>query len=294
MTRDSTQDAPNSPAPRRGLGVSGRLLGAIIVPVVVLSVSLAASVASSHRDAERAAVVSEHVAVLRQLVELRSAVFRERLAFEIFVPSRRPPSELLAGTAFGAQIVADPAQLTERTNTSLDAIGPADRPFTREDLDRARVLPVVDARAGAATQGAFDDVDAKLREAMAADLTTVRETAIDLGDVGLIRTGTRLDRSIRPPKRRPLWLRRSPTCGPPSRRIARRCNRRRRWRWRRSTAPPGVSPMPRRRRMVRTSARSRCCRCLISSANRSTTCSPVRSAPRAVHPASRSVSASRC
>ena len=80
------------------MGVSARLLGASIVPVLVLSISLGASVVRSHRDADSAAIVADNVRDLRQLVDLRSAVFRERLALEIFTPSRRPPTELLQAT----------------------------------------------------------------------------------------------------------------------------------------------------------------------------------------------------
>lgn len=187
-------------ATRRGLGVSARLLGAIIVPVVVLGISLSTTVSESRRDAQRAALVSERTMVLRQLVELRSAVFRERLALEIFVPSRRPPPALLETTTFGSQITEDPGQLTERTDAALIALAPADRPFDLAALERARATPVEDSLSGGAIQGAFDEVDEMLARKMTADLTMVRESAIDLADVRLIRAGTRLERSIRLPE----------------------------------------------------------------------------------------------
>ena len=196
----TTQAAPAGDGSRRGLGVSARMLGAILVPVLVLAVSLAASVAASHSDAERGAVVSERTMVLRSLVELRSAVFRERLALELFIPSRRPPPELLNTTTFGAQIDEDPGQLTRRTNAALAAMAPEDRPFDRAALDRARATPVSEPLSGGAIQGAFDEVDEMLARTMAADLTIVRESAIELADVRLIRAGTGLERSIRLPE----------------------------------------------------------------------------------------------
>lgn len=182
------------------LGVPGRLLGAILVPVVVLAITLGASVVHERGDVGRSAVVSEHVALLRQLVELRSAVFRERLAVEIFVPSRRPPREVLDQTTFGAQIAAFPQQLDQRTDAALEAIPPADRPFGREQLDRARGEPLVDSPAGGAIQSAFDDVDRRLSEAMAHNLTVVRESAVELGDVQLIKAGSIFERSVRLPE----------------------------------------------------------------------------------------------
>jgi len=181
------------------LGVPARLFGAIAVPIAVLAIVLSGSMWGRHRDVQQVDAMSARVVVLEQLMTLRSAVFREQLAAEIFVPSRRPPAELLDSTTFGAQLANDPEQLVRDTDTALAAIAPDDRPFGADALALARSAPSADPVVGEAISGRFDGVGNRMERAVAENLRFVRESAIELGDVHLIRTGTVLQRSMELP-----------------------------------------------------------------------------------------------
>lgn len=181
-------------------GVSARLLGAIFVPVVVLTMVLGASVRQSHRNVERLQSVSSEVAVLDQLVTLRAAVYNERLTAEILVPSRRPPAELLRSTEFGTQILERPEELASTTDAALKAIEPTQRPFSSRALDRARQQRAGNSDADQGGPGRFDPLDDATERAVSERLTVVREAAVELGDVRLIRSGTAFQRSVELPE----------------------------------------------------------------------------------------------
>ncbi len=196
---DRPQMSHHEPTARWRPGVSTRLLGAIAVPVVVLALLLGATVRQSHRNVEQARAVSTVVTVLDQLVALRAAVFKERVAAEIFVPSRRPPVQLLAATEFGAQLSERPEEMVEATDSALAALAPADRPFDQADLERARAEQPTESEGEPARLQGFALLDEQSERAITEGLTFVRETAIELGDVEMIRAGTVFQRSVELP-----------------------------------------------------------------------------------------------
>ncbi|MDQ2677210.1 MAG: EAL domain-containing protein, partial [Actinomycetota bacterium] len=183
-------------APRR-LGVAARLFGTIAVPITVLALVLGTSVLERHRDVTKADALSERVVVLERMVSLRSALFREEVAAEIFIPGRRPPALMLKTSEFGTQISERPEELVDATDAALAAIPPATRPFDQDDLDRARGTSTDgDAEAGA---DPFGEIGRAVAAAIDDDLRFVRESAIELGDVRLIRAGTVFQRSVELP-----------------------------------------------------------------------------------------------
>ncbi len=182
------------------LGVSARLLGASVIPVVVLASVLGGSVVEHHRAVLRAEAVAARVHELEALVSLRSAMFQEQVASEIFAPSRRPPDEMLARSEFGARILERPEWAAEQTDDALAAIPAEQRPFGRDDLERARRASLQDPRTAGATSSAYDQVGRLLGRQIDDDLRFVRESAIELGQVPLIRAGTVFQRSIEMPE----------------------------------------------------------------------------------------------
>ena len=182
------------------MGVAARLFGAIAVPLVVLALVLGASVLERHRDVTTAGAVSERVDVLERLVTLRSALFKEELAAEIFVPGRRPPAPLLTTTEFGTQISERPEQLVEATDAALAAVPAAARPFGQDDLDRARDTASAVPADTASGADHFGEIGRAVTRAINDDLRDVREAAIELGDVRLIRTSAVFQRSVELPE----------------------------------------------------------------------------------------------
>ena len=182
------------------MGVSARLLGASVIPVAVLAAVLGASVVDHHRSVRLAESVADRVVVLEQMVTLRSALFEEQVAVEVFNPRRRPLEALLSNSAFGAQISERPEQLSERTDAALAAIAAGDRPFGKDDLDSARRASLSAPLTAGSTSTAFDEIGQALELRIADDLRVVREAAVELGDVPLIRAGTVFQRSVELPE----------------------------------------------------------------------------------------------
>lgn len=187
----STWDAPFA----RRLQVRGRIVAAILVPVGALVVAMSALVAVQHEDVRTAQDVTEDARVLEQLAELRSALFAERIAAEILLPSHRPRDDLLEDTVLGSVIVDGVEPLVARTDAALAGLGPADRPFARERLDAARAgasswVTVGDVRAAL---GTFEDL---VRGALADRGRSTRDAAVEIGDAELIEAGTALQHSV--------------------------------------------------------------------------------------------------
>ncbi len=202
MSRDRGRaGATSRESPRiiRRLGVSGRMLGAIAVPIVVLALTLGSAVAQRHRDVRRADAVSERVELLDELVTLQSALFQEQVGAEVFrVPGREPPAELLDNTAFGQLVASEPEELAAHTDAALAAVPADERPFAQDELDQVRTTAAGSER-GPSPTDEYDRLQEQLRAEMTSHLTFVRHSAIELGDIRLIEAGTTFERSVRLP-----------------------------------------------------------------------------------------------
>lgn len=174
--------------------MSSRLFAAIAIPVWTLALVLTASVVDSHRDVRQAEAVATHIELLDLTVALRSALYKERLAAELFAAGRRPSTELLARTRFGAQLLDDPGSLVRATDDALAAIPRSERPIDAADLAEVRDALFDDPAAGSA--GRFDRVDDALERAISADLEYVRRAAVELGDLRLIGSATAFETSV--------------------------------------------------------------------------------------------------
>jgi diguanylate cyclase (GGDEF)-like protein len=200
-TRGRPQGSQDDRAPDRWRpGVSARLLGTIAVPLVVMSVVLTSTVLESREQVQLATEVSDRVEQLEKLVALRSAMFKERVAGEIFLPTRRPPFELLSSTQFGAQLADRPEELVEATDEALAALDADVVPFDARDLAQARAeQPTEASGTEPARMRRFSELDEDLTRSITKDLTFVRESATALGDVDLIRAGAIFQRSVELP-----------------------------------------------------------------------------------------------
>ena len=196
-----SRGARRAPAPTRlpGLGVRGRLVLAITVPMLLLSlVSIGYTSQRSH-DVLLAAEISRDLRLVDQLLAVRAATFEERLAAELFVEGRRPPASMLAETGFGARLLEDPESLAEASEHALAALAPSDRPFGIDELREVRddhASWVGDLGAIRRRLGPFYD---RTTESLHAVMDRVRARAVELADPELIAASTSFHRSVTVP-----------------------------------------------------------------------------------------------
>ena len=177
----------------------GRLVLAITVPMLLLSlVSIGYTRQQSH-DVLLAAEISSDLRLVDQLLAVRAATFEERLAAELFVEGRRPPANMLAETEFGARLIEDPESLAEASERALAALAPSDRPFGIDELRDVRddhASWVGDLGAIRRRLGPFYD---RTTESLHAVMDRVRARAVELADPDLIAASTSFHRSVMVP-----------------------------------------------------------------------------------------------
>jgi diguanylate cyclase (GGDEF)-like protein len=179
--------------------VSARLVLAVVIPTLALSVIGLRVIAARHdvvREAER---VSDQVLVLDRLIDLRAALFAERVAVEILVPERRPPDAVLATTEFGRLILDGTGPLASATDVALDRLAPEDRPFEPAELDQIRADRADWSRSPDTIRARLEPLTTRTEAVMESYVTDVRRAAVDLGDRDLIAAGTTFQRSLRLP-----------------------------------------------------------------------------------------------
>jgi diguanylate cyclase (GGDEF)-like protein len=182
------------------LGVSGRLLGTIAVPLVLVALLLGNVTVQRYGSVDLAQRVATATRKLERLTELRSNLFAERLAEELFVPSRRPPKDLLRTTSFGAEFLHDPWAMQRRTDAALAALAPRDRPFTHAQLERVRQNPLALGVGDGNDHSRLDSLDLRIVESLDDQVNFVRDTATRLGGADLVAAATTLQRSVALPE----------------------------------------------------------------------------------------------
>ena len=182
-------------------GVSGRVLGTMLLPLLLLGIVSVSVTADRHQDAlvaERIVSTSEE---LESLVALRSAMLAERLAEEVTLSGRQPPEEVSRTSEFLSTVLDDPGQVVETTDSALAAVPEDKRPFDADDLARVRANrpPEGDSTALIATRWA--PLQAAVVEEMDQSLTQIRTDAVLLGDLELASATDDLDAAIGAPTR---------------------------------------------------------------------------------------------
>lgn len=181
-------------------GVSGRVLGTMVLPLLLLSVVSVRITLDEHRHVRAAERVNAEVNHLEDLFALRTAMFAERLASELAVEGRRPPEELLASTSFGKQLLDDPGSLVVATDEAFAAVTPGQRPFDAARLGAARAVP--DTADTADTVAArWEPLRQDLTVSIESLLGDIRGAAVQLGDPVLARAVNSLDASMLAPER---------------------------------------------------------------------------------------------
>ena len=177
----------------------GRLVLAITVPMLLLSlVSIGFTSQRSH-DVQLAAEISGDLRLVDGLLGLRAAIFEERLAAELFVEGREPPDAMLARSEFGRHLLEDGDTLSEVTDRALAALSVAQRPFGLEELREVRAD--ADSWEGdlAAVRQRLGPFYTRTTDALRAAMERVRRRAVELGDPELIASATSFHRSVAVP-----------------------------------------------------------------------------------------------
>jgi diguanylate cyclase (GGDEF)-like protein len=169
---------------------------ALIVPTLALSVFGGRIVAGRHADVREAEGLSDRIVVIDRLIDLRAALFAERVAAEILVPGRRPPDDVLAMTEFGRTILGGTATLAGATDDALDRLDPADRPFDAAEIAAIRATRQQWGGASGSIRAQLEPLSLRTAERMSTYVTDVRATAVELGNSELIAAGTTFQRSI--------------------------------------------------------------------------------------------------
>ena len=182
--------------PRSRFNVPTRLLGAILVPIMVLFAGAVQVVRDRHSDLQRTEGVLRRVDTLVLLTELRSSLFAERLAAEILVPARNPTEELLATTRFGMTLLTDPQSLRDRTDRAITALDLVDRPFPQGDLDLARSDPELWSGTISGIQSRLGPLYDGTVVAMLELAAPVRASIVTIADDDLLEAGTTFERTI--------------------------------------------------------------------------------------------------
>ena len=163
-------------------GVSGRVLGTVLVPLLLLTAVSVGITVERQQDLDDARDVARSMDELDTLLELRSAMFAERLAEEVSRPVRRPPDELLERTGFGTRIAQEPQSFVASTDAAFDAVPERVRPFAEADLDELRSRRPSSADSPALIASRWDQLHVLLESQVAEELSGVRSTAVRLAE----------------------------------------------------------------------------------------------------------------
>jgi diguanylate cyclase (GGDEF)-like protein len=182
-------------------GVSGRVLGTMLLPLLLLSIVSVSVTADRHDDAVVAERITRTAGELESLVALRSAMLAERLAEEVTLTGRRPPKELARSSEFLNEVLDHPERVLVRTDDALDSVPDDLRPFDADDLAGVRTdrPPAGDSTALIAER--WEPLQTALLEQMERSLRLIRMDAVLLGDLELAGATDDLDAAIAAPTR---------------------------------------------------------------------------------------------
>lgn len=191
---DSARNNDATPAWQRLLrrvahpGVSGRVLGTMLLPLLLLSILSVSITVQRHSEARAAESVAEDAENLGDLLDLRAAVFAERMAEEITLPERRPPAELESRSTFLRDVVDSGRRLVSLTDEALLALAPSIRPFHLEELTAVRES-IGSPNTSDLIEQRWAPIERRLGNRIDTVLARLRMTAaVELFDPGLART----------------------------------------------------------------------------------------------------------
>lgn len=174
-----------------GVTVRARLLGAVLVPLVLVATVAIVTVASGERTVRAVATLSDRMDVLTDLAALRANVFEERRQYETVARSAAVGLDPAAvSDILGIEVEADPTAVRSATDASMRRLRPADRPFSLGDLGRLR--SDVDRRSLSLSSASerYSAIETRAVASLAVALDEASASAVTIGDV-------RLERAVR-------------------------------------------------------------------------------------------------
>jgi len=198
MSESTESRACRRPAGSSRPGVIARLVGVALVPIVAMGVLATIAIRSDLAARAEAVALRGEVQRLERLVDLRAALFVERIAYEVLRPEFRPPDDVLADSDLGALLLADPDAPARAVDRSLARLATVDRPIEASDLSllrAARTRPVTPE----SVPELYDTASLRIDDAVRSGFLDVRERAVGLEEVELIRAGDDVVEAIRAP-----------------------------------------------------------------------------------------------
>lgn len=173
---------PRPPA----FSVRSRILAAVVIPLVVVSVLVLRIAADRSDSAQAISELRARSGVLADLAALRDRVFDERRQFETVARSADVGVSPEAVSALlGMEVVVDPTEAREATDEAIARLARADRPFTVSILEGLRA----DLDGGTLTTDEasvrFASLESLVVAGLGAALDDVSERAVSIGNVAL-------------------------------------------------------------------------------------------------------------
>lgn len=169
--------------------VRSRILAAVLLPLVLVSVLVLQVMAERNGTVAATRALRDRTDALAEVAGLRDRVFDERRQYETVARSAAVGlSPEAVSSLLGMPVVVDPSAARAATDAALAAIAPGDRPFSPVALDDLR--RGIDGGALSADEASerFDALEMRTVSGVEAALDEVGERAVAIGDVPLQRT----------------------------------------------------------------------------------------------------------
>lgn len=160
----------------------------MLLPLLLLAILSVSITVQRHREASAAEAVAQDAEHLGDLLDLRSAVFAERLAEEVTLPERRPPADLEGRSTFLRDTALSGIRLASVTDEALMALSPSIRPFHQEEIAAVRES-IGSPNTSELIEQRWAPIERRLDNRVDTVLERLRLTAaVELFDPGLART----------------------------------------------------------------------------------------------------------
>ncbi|WP_051071466.1 putative bifunctional diguanylate cyclase/phosphodiesterase [Ilumatobacter coccineus] len=171
---------------RRSRSVAFRLLGAVLVPLVLLGLVTAQWALANRSTAADADLLEAEVVVLDQLIDLNRVLFSERVQAQSTAHAADAPAFSEIVLSYRTPEESSVELVRSRTDAAVDALAADDRPWTDPLLGRIRQAIDDDLWTPPELDTEFARLQDFLTDDMRERLASVKERAVELGSSRLV------------------------------------------------------------------------------------------------------------